>query len=49
MNTIAIGPAQGFVIRTTHERGVGAPSSLSLATASHEAGSHYIGLADSPR
>src|SRR5579884_975583 len=27
-----------FVIRATHERGVGAPSSRSLATASHEAG-----------
>jgi len=26
-----------FVIRATHERGVGAPSSRSLATASHEA------------
>jgi hypothetical protein len=27
-----------FVIRATHERGVGVPSSRSLATTSHEAG-----------
>src|ERR1700757_3505322 len=30
-----------FVIRATHERGVGAPSSRSLATASREANSGY--------
>ena len=31
-----------FVIRATHERGVGAPSSRSLSTASREADSGYI-------
>src|SRR4051794_6347315 len=30
-----------FVIRATHERGVGVPSSRSLSTASHEASSVY--------
>ena len=32
-----------FVIRATHERGVGAPSSRSLSTATHEAAPVYRG------
>ena len=37
-----------FVIRATHERGVGVPSSRSLATASREAPSGYIGCLTFP-
>jgi hypothetical protein len=37
--------ANRFVIRATHERGVGVPSSRSLSTASREAKSVYDGLA----